>query len=1016
MGVIVNKGKSCLQTKRTGKDIDHAKNNGKDTLMDTGISPGAATLRTGVGGPGGRPAECGCGNLQRDHIGKGGVLEHDIQRPPAGELHRLHPQSNRDAPGVLRVQNRQQGNPSAAAQALERGGDQVVAGINGDYYVVNTGVPLGLVVTDGILRSSSSYVYGIGFQPDGTAFIGQPNLKITANTASASFDLSGFNKVRKSEGGIYLFSSDFGSNTMNTSAGVDVILSLPEGDLVPNLKIGGSVTATVDKVVEATGSTALTAGKIVLSVNASGSTYDLSLLRALKAGDSVTIRVSSADTRWNSAQFATGGLYRLLVDGKVNQDLEAGSSPRTAVGVRNDGSMVFYTIDGRQPGYSIGATMAQVANRLLELGCTNALCLDGGGSTSLGVTLPDEDSFGMINNPSDGGVRANSTSIVLVSSAGPTGVLGHFYVEPYDALLLAGASLSMKATALDTNYRSLAYSGSLTYDVASGGGSVSSGGVFTAGSAAGVSTVRVSAGTATGSADITVVKKPGAIQINNSSGSKLTSLAVSPGASVDLKAAATYYGLPLVAQNSCFTWAASSGAGTVDANGRFTAASQSGSGTLTVSAGGRSTSIPVTVSGRILTLEGFEGALGSFAGGSTAALALETDPAYVKFGWQSLKAAYAMQSGAASFDASLPISPGDTHLSLWVYGDSSGNTLSVRGKNSAGQESAIPLCTLNFTGWQRAAALLPAGTASLSGFRLTQAEGGAPSGTLWLDQITIANEAVEDDKAPSISASLSGRSFSAALSDAYDKTLSKDNIDLTYDGAAVSFTFTASTGKLTATLPASDGKLHRVTLVARDKSGNLARYSKNIETVLETDPAFVDMGSHWAREYAQYLKDRGVASGIATPAGLTFQPDKTMSRAEFAAMLARHLGVVPQEYADTALPFADAAQIPGWALNEVKAMYALGMLKGSSNGGVLAFSPSGGITRGEVMTILGRTLEQGFPKATLTYRDAASVPAWALPSVQTLTALKIVSGYDNLISPGASITRCEVAKLLVSLL
>ena len=60
------------------------------------------------------------------------------------------------------------------------------------------------------------------------------------------------------------------------------------------------------------------------------------------------------------------------------------------MGQRYDGSLIFYTIDGRKSGHSIGATMDQVARRLVELGCTTALCLDGGGSTTLAVTQPTD--------------------------------------------------------------------------------------------------------------------------------------------------------------------------------------------------------------------------------------------------------------------------------------------------------------------------------------------------------------------------------------------------------------------------------------------------------------------------------------------------------------------------------------------------------------------------------------------------------------------------------------------------
>ena len=44
------------------------------------------------------------------------------------------------------------------ARELESHGDRVLSGINGDYFVMATGDPLGMVVTDGLLRSSSSYL------------------------------------------------------------------------------------------------------------------------------------------------------------------------------------------------------------------------------------------------------------------------------------------------------------------------------------------------------------------------------------------------------------------------------------------------------------------------------------------------------------------------------------------------------------------------------------------------------------------------------------------------------------------------------------------------------------------------------------------------------------------------------------------------------------------------------------------------------------------------------------------
>lgn len=68
---------------------------------------------------------------------------------------------------------------STAAQALEAQGHRVVAGINGDFYNVNNGLPIGIVVTEGRLRSSDAGFHAIGFRADGTAILGKPSVAMT---------------------------------------------------------------------------------------------------------------------------------------------------------------------------------------------------------------------------------------------------------------------------------------------------------------------------------------------------------------------------------------------------------------------------------------------------------------------------------------------------------------------------------------------------------------------------------------------------------------------------------------------------------------------------------------------------------------------------------------------------------------------------------------------------------------------------------------------------------------------
>ena len=76
----------------------------------------------------------------------------------------------------------------------------------------------------------------------------------------------------------------------------------------------------------------------------------------------------------------------LIVDGKkmiTDGDGGWGIGPRTAIGQKKDGTVIFVVIDGRQPGYSTGATLRDVQDVLYEEGTYIAANLDGGSSTTL---------------------------------------------------------------------------------------------------------------------------------------------------------------------------------------------------------------------------------------------------------------------------------------------------------------------------------------------------------------------------------------------------------------------------------------------------------------------------------------------------------------------------------------------------------------------------------------------------------------------------------------------------------
>ena len=96
----------------------------------------------------------------------------------------------------------------------------------------------------------------------------------------------------------------------------------------------------------------------------------------------------------------------LIVNGnvsKIHGDGGWGTAPRTVIAQRKDGVVLFLIIDGRMPGYSIGATMNDVIEVLLRYKAYNAANLDGGASTTMSVN------GSLWNNPYAGGEYGGRT-------------------------------------------------------------------------------------------------------------------------------------------------------------------------------------------------------------------------------------------------------------------------------------------------------------------------------------------------------------------------------------------------------------------------------------------------------------------------------------------------------------------------------------------------------------------------------------------------------------------------------
>ncbi|MDO5441143.1 MAG: phosphodiester glycosidase family protein [Bacillota bacterium] len=381
-------------------------------------------------------------------------------------------------------------------------GNTLIAGINGDYFTVSTGIPFGIEIKDGIIRSSAhSSLPEIGFKANGKAFIGRSNLNVRFTDLDSNIEFNNicFNKALTDTNGMVLFSSDFDANNHASGDTTNLIIDIVSGEATVN----GTIRGVVVDIVPSTEAYTLSEGQLVLTM-VTGRYADMtSKFEACSIGDEISVDFIM-DSAWQDVTQALGAKEMLVESGSVKTFSDNTRAPRTAFGIKSNGSLVFYTCDGRDAGGSKGLTLTELARRMSQLGCTSAVNLDGGASTQVHVVKPGNFDKEQVNTDSGSGLRSCANYICFKNNLSPTGKVAKLYAYPESISVAAESSAAITIKACDTAWYPMTFAADdVKYTVSDDLGSVENN-IFTAGLAEGEGTITASCQGFTATIDLKV--------------------------------------------------------------------------------------------------------------------------------------------------------------------------------------------------------------------------------------------------------------------------------------------------------------------------------------------------------------------------------------------------------------------------------------------------------------------------------------------------------------------------------
>lgn len=290
-----------------------------------------------------------------------------------------------------------------------------IAAINGDY-ARESGRPVMTFAQDGEL-AQTALTRGVNFAVNSTetaAFIKhqKPEMWLQETDTGVEHAVDFFNAGWPGSDHISGFSPLGGRDEKPPSGACSARLYPTEGPVPSSTRPGLEQSHVVHESICKSGTLWPKRGRVFSTPMAGTRAFEIT---SMTPGEQVDFGWSLG---WPDVFETIGGNPTLVRDGQIFIERNGEGAffsrhPRTGVGTTADGRVLFVTVDGRRPGYSVGMTPYRFGQLFLSLGANYALNLDGGGSTTMVVNGE------IVNRPSDGYERAVSSSLVLLPGPDP---------------------------------------------------------------------------------------------------------------------------------------------------------------------------------------------------------------------------------------------------------------------------------------------------------------------------------------------------------------------------------------------------------------------------------------------------------------------------------------------------------------------------------------------------------------------------------------------------------------------